>query len=149
MNELDALIPIEQDDISIGKTTSRDIYDSWGNLLLTAGSIIENELQLKDLIENGHYTDPEWENVAAKPIPASPVQALKSQAPTPSKEQNKETVMLDLDSVRWYVGETFYLQVHDNALIRYTVKLIGFVKNKYCRKQIGNNTKRIRKFKVC
>lgn len=49
--------------------------------------------------------------------------------PNDTSDLNKESVMLDLDSVRWQVGETFFLQVHDNASLRYTVRLIGFVKN--------------------
>ena len=78
------------------------------------------------LIENGYCADPLWESVSVKPAATAKIVAAEK----PAQEQNKETVMLDLDSVRWYVGETFYLQVHDNALIRYTVKLVGFVKNK-------------------
>lgn len=42
---------------------------------------------------------------------------------------SQESAVLDLDSVRWYVGETFYLQVQDNPNLRYTVRLIGYVKN--------------------
>lgn len=126
MNELDALVPIKQNEICLGKPAPRDVFDSWGNLLLASGALIENQLQLDNLIENGFCTDTLSESVLAKATPAIP-----TLTPTkPVQEQNKETVMLDLDSVRWHVGETFYLQVHDNAQIRYTVKLIGFVKNK-------------------
>lgn len=126
MNELDALVPIKQNEICLGKPAPRDVFDSWGNLLLASGALIENQLQLDNLIENGFCTDTLLESVSPKAAPAIP-----PLTPTkPAQEQNKETVMLDLDSVRWHVGETFYLQVHDNAQIRYTVKLIGFVKNK-------------------
>ena len=129
MNELDALVPIKQDDLTVGQAVHSDIFDSWGNLLLATGSVIENQAQLDDLIENGFSTDPLKQTVQSKPS-STPIVTKVAEAEKPAQEQNKETVMLDLDSVRWYVGETFYLQVHDNALIRYTVKLIGFIKNK-------------------
>ncbi|MBC3935026.1 flagellar brake protein [Undibacterium sp. CY7W] len=45
------------------------------------------------------------------------------------EELNKESV-IELDSVRWHVGEVFFLQTQDNAGIRYTVRLIGYAKNK-------------------
>ncbi len=123
MNELDALVPIKKDELRVGNSASKNVYDSWGNLLLASGIIVDDQDQLDFLIENGYCADPLWE---AKPAPVAKVQETEK----PVQEQNKETVMLDLDSVRWYVGETFYLQVHDNASIRYTVKLVGFVKNK-------------------
>jgi c-di-GMP-binding flagellar brake protein YcgR len=126
MNELDALVPIKKDELKIGSAASKNVYDSWGNLLLAIGVKVDDQDQLDFLIENGYCGDPVWETVAPKPVPVAKLE----EAAKPAQEQNKETVMLDLDSVRWYVGETFYLQVHDNASIRYTVKLIGFVKNK-------------------
>lgn len=126
MNELDALVPIKKDELKVGNAASKNVYDSWGNLLLESGSIVDDQDQLDFLTENGYCTDPLWESTSEKPVPVLKVVAAEK----PVQEQNKETVMLDLDSVRWYVGETFYLQVHDNASIRYTVKLVGFVKNK-------------------
>jgi c-di-GMP-binding flagellar brake protein YcgR len=132
MDELDALIPLQQNEISVGTPISSDIFDSWGNLLLASGSIIENQLQLKDLIENGYCTAPVVASTSTKQMIAAPVAPAASAATAakPNSEQNKETVTLELDSVRWHVGEIFYLQVHDNASIRFTVKLIGFIKNK-------------------
>lgn len=131
MNELEALKPIKHEELNIGKPINQDVYDSWGNLLLVAGSVIENAHQLENLIENGYCNDPLWKDNSAK---ASLLVATAASSTKPAQaqaqEQNKESVMLDLDSVRWHVGETFYLQVHDNAQIRYTVKLIGFIKNK-------------------
>ncbi|CAN5751092.1 hypothetical protein BH11PSE12_BH11PSE12_07970 [soil metagenome] len=139
MTELDTLIPIKKSAISFGTAAPWVIYDAWGNLLLPLGAIIENQRQLEDLIENGYCFDTSAQqakatssvtasNVVTAPLPlANAVTTSPTEKP---QEQNKETIMLDLDSVHWYVGETFYLQVHDNASIRYTVKLIGFVKNK-------------------
>ena len=126
MNELDALVPIKKDELQIGTAASKNVYDSWGNLLLASDQKVDNQEQLDYLSENGYCHDPLLANVSTQPAPMIKVVVPEK----PGREQNKETVMLDLDSVRWYVGETFYLQVHDNALIRYTVKLVGFVKNK-------------------
>jgi c-di-GMP-binding flagellar brake protein YcgR len=59
---------------------------------------------------------------------------LRKGTPEPEKPQeeaaNNKEVIVGLDDVRWYVGETLYLQQIDNPAIRYTVRLIGFVKNK-------------------
>lgn len=74
---------------------------------------------------------------APQHTPAAPLKAngeatstaSMSTATTSEADLNKESAMLDLDSVRWHVGEPFYLQVHDNPSIRYTVRLIGYVKN--------------------
>ena len=126
MNELDALVPIKKDELRVGIITSKNVYDSWGNLLLASGGIVDDQDQLDFLIENGYCADALWESISPKPAAI----AKAPEAEKPVQEHNKETVMLDLDSVRWYVGETFYLQVHDNTSIRYTVKLVGFVKNK-------------------
>lgn len=131
MSELDALVPIKSDEVGVGKLAAKAIYDAWGNLLLAIGGKIENQQQLESLLENGYCSassETLWDSVPSKAAPAASPYTAASAKPLP--EQNKETVMLDLDSVRWHVGESFFLQVHDNAAIRYTVKLIGFVKNK-------------------
>jgi c-di-GMP-binding flagellar brake protein YcgR len=138
MTGFDSFLPIIQSKVAVGKIAPWAIYDSWGNLLHPLGEIIKNQEQLLNLLENGYYADAAWDSVtpvhttheilsrSAQEISSPSSAAVKN----PVSEQQKESIMLDLDSVRWHVGETFYLQVHDNPAIRYTVKLIGFVKNK-------------------
>lgn len=130
MTELDALIPIKKNEINVGKAVPKSIFDAWGNLLLVSGTVIKDQQQFENLIENGYYSDGMLDYSDAKSLPTVAAATITAFAAKPTPEQNKETILLDLDSVHWFVGETFYLQVHDNASIRYTVKLIGFVKNK-------------------
>lgn len=131
MSVIDSLVPIKKNDIGIGKPTPWPIYDAWGNLLLDAGIVIESDHQLSYLIDEGHYSQKVWSSVTSKPsaIPP-PIRRTHNVAPKVAAADNKDVQMLELDSVRWQVGETLFLQVADNAAARYTVKLIGFVKNK-------------------
>lgn len=143
MTGFDSFVPIVRSEVSVGKTAPWAIYDSWGNLLLPLGTIIETQDQLSNLLENGYYTDAGWDSIAptntnhaqtklavrnddSNNIIDTAISSPKNSAP----EEQKESIMLDLDSVRWHVGETFHLQVQDNSALRYTVKLIGYVKNK-------------------
>lgn len=132
MTELDSFTPIDKSKIQLGQPSPFIIYDAWGNVLLGLGALIETQEQFDNLVENGYQSESMWDSVT--PLEAAVKEANKSAKSSETKskpsELNKESIMLDLDSVRWHVGETFFLQVHDNALIRYTVKLIGFVKNK-------------------
>lgn len=132
MNELSSLTPVNQAEVKIGQAVPWPVYDAWGNLLLESGGIVSNEAQLNDLLENGYCSDTLWTDVGKKTTTAvaSAVNSKPETTPEkPTSELNKEA-MIELDSVRWHVGEIFYLQVHDNANLRYTVRLIGFVKNK-------------------
>ncbi len=119
------LMPVNSSEVSIGQVISWPIYDEYGHLMLHAGSTIADEIQLQDVLEHG-YCNPEemWDAIPSKVDISEKVrQTLSQQA-----EHHKE-VSIEMDSVRWYVGETFYLQLTDNMATRYTVKLIGFVKN--------------------
>jgi c-di-GMP-binding flagellar brake protein YcgR len=137
MTGFDSFIPIIQSKVAVGKTAPWAIYDSWGNLLHPLGDIIENQAQLTNLIENGYYADAAWDSVtpthtvhvAQNKLTQESTSSSSAVVKNSGHEQQKESIMLDLDGVRWHVGETFYLQVHDNSAVRYTVKLIGFVKN--------------------
>lgn len=148
MRQLDELIPVDKDKILLGAPLQWPIFDAWGNKLYDAGSIIRTQDELNIIIEDGYLeTSPTKKatdeqqlpkatqaNGFSQPSPKPEAQAaalLPTVSPTSinNTELNKESVMLDLDTVRWHVGETFFLQVHDNPAIRYTVKLIGYVKN--------------------
>jgi len=149
MSQLDELTPVDKDKILLGKPLQSPVFDAWGNKLYDAGSIIQTQEELNIVIEDGYFDT----SVEQKPKEEQPQLPKATQAngfsqpstkpdtqsaallPTINStninntELNKESVMLDLDTVRWHVGETFFLQVHDNPAIRYTVKLIGYVKN--------------------
>ncbi|MFZ6817960.1 flagellar brake protein [Undibacterium sp. Ji22W] len=149
MSQLGALTPVDKEQLKLGQALPKAIFDAWGNMLHEAGAIITNIDEFNLIIEDGYIDDspadavPEEQTPLPKASQASsfsqpgtkidpklePILSTTNSVATGGADLNKESVMLDLDSVRWHVGETFFLQVHDNASIRYTVRLIGFVKN--------------------
>lgn len=129
-----SLIPVRSADLTVGVPLSRPIYDWHGKLLLAQGFVLENQKQLDDLLDNGFIQDSAWEFNAA-PAPRPAVQQLAAaelsvQGPARTDENQAKEIVVGMDDVRWYVGETLYLQQIDNPSMRYTVRLIGFVKNK-------------------
>lgn len=149
MSQLGALTPVDKEQIKLGAALPKTIFDAWGNVLHEAGTIITDNDEFNLIIEDGYFDDSPAEAVRHEqtPLPKAtqassfsqptakldpklePILSAANSGNTTSADLNKESVMLDLDSVRWHVGETFFLQVHDNPSIRYTVRLIGFVKN--------------------
>lgn len=132
----DSLVPVRGAELAVGKPLPHSIYDWHGNLLLAVGCVIESRSQLDGLVDNGFIRDSAWD-LAPRPAKESLLAGTaRRNAPTsgPAPDlgganANKE-VVVGMDDVRWYVGETLYLQQIDNSAIRYTVRLIGFVKNK-------------------
>jgi c-di-GMP-binding flagellar brake protein YcgR len=151
MSQLGALTPVDKEQIKLGLALPWAVFDAWGNTLHDAGTVIESQEELDLIIEDGYFEDSLGESAPhdRAPLPKAseassfsqpstkldtkldPILSVanNNQNPNNINDLNKESVMLDLDSVRWQVGETIFLQVHDNAAIRYTVRLIGFVKN--------------------
>lgn len=150
MSQLGTLTPIDKEQVKLGQALPWTIFDAWGNTLHEAGTVITDQHEFNLIIEDGYFEE-SLDDASANdntPLP-TPTQASNFSQPAPkpadplepilfsvssnnslnNADINKESVMLDLDSVRWHVGETFFLQVHDNAAIRYTVRLIGYVKN--------------------
>lgn len=136
---LGELKPIDKDKLRLGEPLPFALYDVWGMVLREPGSIIHDEGELRSLIEDAYVDDTviATQNNTSKPIAASPLPTSNSKpnsvpasaGSTNQQDDNKDHATHDLDSVRWHVGEPFYLQVHDNSAIRYTVRLIGYVKN--------------------
>ncbi|MFZ6686688.1 flagellar brake protein [Undibacterium sp. SXout11W] len=129
MGEVQGLMPLKHAEISVGQTIDWTIYNQDGKVLFDAGVHVEDQQQLNHLMEVGYCeADKLWDSIPSKVVvPEKPAQEVTQQkAP---EELNKESV-IELDSVRWTVGEVFYLQTHDQAATRYTVRLIGYVKGK-------------------
>ncbi len=152
MSQLGALTPINKEQLKLGQALPWAVYDAWGNTLHEAGTVIKDQEELNLIVEDGYFEDylddkdadnsqvlpkASQANSFSQPAPKldlklNPIEISElneNSNPNNTSDLNKESVMLDLDSVRWQVGETFFLQVHDNPSIRYTVRLIGFVKN--------------------
>lgn len=128
-----SLMPVRAGDLAVGRPLQRPVYDWHGNLLLASGCVIESQSQIDGLMENGFIQDSSWDDVpSGKRAPSVLASSWKKDghAPDiPAAEDSKE-VVVGMDDIRWFVGETLYLQLVDNASLRYTVRLIGFVKNK-------------------
>jgi len=124
------LMPIKHTEISVGQTAPWPIYDEQGHLLMASGVKIESQHQLEGLLEHG-YCNPDamWDSIPSKLTPISKQSSSANSTSTPAPQDAHKDTLMELDSVRWNVGETLYLQVHDHNAVRYTVKLIGFVKN--------------------
>lgn len=135
MSEMFNLVPVRQRDMQVGKPLPWPVYDWHGKLLLASGVVIESQSQLNGLIGSGFIYDRRWDtNTGTQKVAAPVAPSAKPKKPTekPAEEEakaDKETLM-DMDDVAWTVGETLYLQLADNPAIRYSVRLIGYVKNK-------------------
>ncbi len=141
------LTPLERGQIQLGQATAWTIFDAWGNPLYEAGTVFKDAAALELILMDAYIEQASDDRLASPVTPANPAPAktpptsngtaTKSEKPLQTgqtqdlnKDQNKEANSIDLDSVKWQVGEVFYLQVHDNPGMRYTVRLIGYVKHK-------------------
>jgi hypothetical protein len=132
MGEVQGLMSLKHADVAVGQTIHWPIYNQAGQILFKSGVHIADQQQLNHLLEVG-YCDANnlWDSIPSK-LPSLEQLGAKTVPDTtskPAEELNKETIV-ELDSVRWTVGEVFHLQTHDQAATRYTVRLIGYVKNK-------------------
>jgi c-di-GMP-binding flagellar brake protein YcgR len=128
MSTIDLFQQIQADEIAVGSSTAWKVFDAWGNLLMDEGIVIESEDLRTYLLDEGYrLTDEAQAADNAKPSTST----LRHQRPAAkSSTEQKEEQNQEFDNVRWHIGETMYLQVADNASVRYTVKLIGFIKGK-------------------
>ncbi len=153
MGDVQGLMSLKHAEITVGQTLAWPVYNQDGDMLSEAGLHIDSEQQLNHLLEVGYCSaDFLWDSIPAKlSDPLTPATANVSAAastlsataepalatpppnlpgnPPKQEELNKESV-IELDSVRWHVGEVFFLQTQDNVGTRYTVRLIGYAKNK-------------------
>lgn len=133
-----SLVPVRAAELVVGKPLKESIYDWHGNLLLGQGGVIESQSQLEGLADNGFVHDPTWDLMPSVPKEAPPPKSMRpnpeaSRSRPPAEPEQGATgkeVVAAMDEVRWLVGETLYLQQIDNPNIRYTVKLIGFIKGR-------------------
>lgn len=126
-----SLVPVRAAELVVGKPLRRAVYDAHGKLLLASGCMIESQSQLSGLLRNGFIRDATWDVAPERPPKESILiaSARKTDSSTVTDAGGKD-IIADMDDVRWYVGESLYMQVVDNPAVRYTVRLIGFVKGK-------------------
>lgn len=125
-----SLMPIRPSEIEIGKPLPWPVYDWHGNLFLSSGVVIESQRQLDNLLVNGFVHDSRWDtNLNQCEAPPETARKIEPAAVNGADGESREAVQA-MDEVRWYVGETLYLQQIENSGSRCMVRLIGFVKNK-------------------
>lgn len=124
-----SLAPVLPTEIALGSPLPWSVYDAGGTLLLASGFVIETQNQLDGLIEGGFFRNARW----GRPNGSAPRRSATKQDDSKLASEIKQDVGAEstvaMDEVRWRVGETLYLQAHDNPSIRYSVRLIGFTKN--------------------
>ena len=130
MTESVSLMPVRTADIAPGQSLLRPIFDWHGNLLLAAGTVIDSAAQVAGLLDSGYFQDTSWDVPAKSPPPAQNLSRLVEVTAPPKTPQADADIAINMDEVRWQIGETLYLQLQDNSTVRYSVKLIGFVKGK-------------------
>jgi hypothetical protein len=116
-------VPVRLVEIALGRPLLWSVYDGYGNLLLKAGFVIESQSQIEKLSQNGFFRN----NPADGPIRSIEDGAGGTAYANP---EIVNSTMVGMDEVRWNIGEPLSLQPHDNPTLRYTVRLVGFVKNK-------------------
>ena len=122
MINADSRISVRPTEISIGKPLLWSVYDAAGTLLLKSGLVVESLQQIEALSKNGFFRDTRLDNLGS-------LRDEAAGAAGPGLEAAKESIM-SMEDARWRIGESLFLQPFDNPTLRYTVRLIGFVKNK-------------------
>lgn len=137
MAEPVSLIPVRANELMLGQALKQPVYDWHGKMLLDTGAVVTTQDQLDELADNGFINDASWDVEITPARLAAPVMARGAKpaaqgksAPVAEESAAHKEVVMDMDDVRWVVGESLYLQVHDNPAARYAVRLIGYVKNK-------------------
>lgn len=131
-----SLMPVRAGDLAVGKPLQCAVYDWHGKLLLASGCVIESQSQIDGLMENGFIQDASWDVIRSQRSPLAPLTTpmkkadRTSEPPAAEEENGGKEVLVNMEDVRWFVGENLYLQQADNLSSRYTVRLIGFVRNK-------------------
>lgn len=122
MPDRTSLTPLRKTEFAVGEPTRQSIYDRHGKLLLATGVVIETQHQLNGLFDQGYVQRRNFDT------------PKKSSDQIASTDQNTEdansTTPVQLDDVRWYVGETLHMQGLKDPDTRFVVKLIGFTKGK-------------------
>src|SRR5450830_899832 len=113
MDEVLGLMPLRHTEIAVGQTINWTIYNQDGQVLFEPGLRIEDQQQLNHLMDVGFCeADMLWDSIPSKieitEKPASETITNTTTTPSPKSadELHKETI-IELDSVRWTVGETF------------------------------------------
>jgi len=121
-----SLVPIRSDELSVRTPLPWSVYDSRDNLLLVKGFVLESASQIEMMAQQGYFRD--YGRASSRRSTGRSIrdgETVSNQA-----RENKRELVTSMDQIKWLVGEALDLQLHDNADIRYNVRLIGFARNK-------------------
>lgn len=121
-----SLVPIRSDELSVRTPLPWSVYDSRDNLLLVKGFILESASQIETMAEQGYFRDYGRSSSRRRTGRSISGEEIRGDQ---VRESQRELVA-SMDQINWLVGEALDLQLHDNADIRYNVRLIGFTRNK-------------------
>jgi c-di-GMP-binding flagellar brake protein YcgR len=133
MAEPISLLPVRPSEVAVGAPLALTVYDWHGNVLLLAGSVVQSEKELDDILSKGYVQDATWDLKPKDPAPVPAAAAAKPKAAETSEPKAQplgKEVVVGMDEVHWHIGESMQLQPHDNLGMRYGVQLIGFLKNR-------------------
>lgn len=116
-----SFVPIRKQDLSVGGPLPWAVYDRQKNLLLRDGYVLESEVQLNQLVEQGLFRRASGGELAG----------AERNGAAPAAEAAKESAQKEVpfDEVKLQIGDPLQLQpMVDGEETRYYVKLIGFQK---------------------
>lgn len=119
------LIPIAQDEVSIGVPMPWAVYDQNHTLLVEQGEILHSPEQAETLLVQGAFRELSWENAEE----SGGAITVKELAPTETgKETKSHTATFSFEDIKLRVGDRLQVQPPSNlSQDRFLVKLIGYV----------------------
>lgn len=122
-----SLIPIDKDELEIGKSLPWAVYDPQRNRLAAQGDVIQNNEQLLLLLDNEPCRELTWESGGG----ADNGEELSAeQISKPAKDGGSQQSSYPFEEMKLKVGDR--LQIQPPAQLspeRFIVKLIGYVNN--------------------
>lgn len=72
MAEPISLLPIRRSEVAVGAPLAQTVYDWHGNVLHQAGTLVQSEKQLEEILDSGFFQDMTWD-LAPRKMPEKPV----------------------------------------------------------------------------
>ncbi|MCE5182692.1 MAG: flagellar brake protein [Betaproteobacteria bacterium] len=122
------LMPVTQEEISIGVPMPWAIYDQNHTLLVAQGEIIRSQEQAETLLTQGAFRKLSWENAAENMGTAAIEELAPAQPLEAGKETKSHTATFSFEDIKLRVGDRLQIQPPSNlSQDRFLVKLIGYV----------------------
>ncbi len=116
------MIPVRKSDVALGKPLPYSLFDSNNKLLLRAGVVVQTQNQLDVLSAKGLYRDKV--STSLPPLTARAAQEREAKSP------ESAGIELDLEDIHMQIGDVVQLQSSGDDPLRYTVRLLGYLKGR-------------------